>query len=105
MSVMVPHFAFPFALNCTACAVVEQDSSQDIQTCVEVCLMTPPGSRIVLMDYGVPEVLYSQAPVNIPAIIAALNKWEPRGATTISETIDTLDQKIVHMQVNTTRGV
>lgn len=105
MTVMVPHFAFPFAMSGTSYAVHEQDSVDEIQDCVEVLLLTPHGSRVVLPDYGTPEVLYSQAPANIPAILALCNQWETRAAVTLVETLDTLDQKIAHMQAQIIGGI
>lgn len=104
-SVMVPHFLFPFQLNGDAFAVVEQDTPQEVQQCVEILLLTPTGSRFVLPDYGTPETLYTQMPANVAGILAKLNNWEPRAAVTLQETLDTIDEMVSYIRVNVTGGV
>lgn len=103
-SVMVPHFLFPFQLNGDAFAVVEQDTPQEVQQCVEILLLTPVDSRLVLPDYGTPETLYTQLPVNVPAILAKLNNWEPRAAVALSQTLDTINEMVTYLRVNVTGG-
>jgi phage baseplate assembly protein W len=104
MSVLIPHFSFPFRPDGTSFAVVEQDTPSEIQDCVQVCMLTPPGSRLVEPDYGVPEILYSQFPANIPGIIAALARWEPRASVTLDETLNTIDQKVAYLQIAISGG-
>lgn len=104
-SVMVPHFLFPFQLNGDAFAVIEQDTPQEIQQCVEILLLTPTGSRLVLPDYGTPETLYTQLPVNTAAILSKLNNWEPRAQVNLQETVDTIDEMVSYIRVNVTGGV
>lgn len=103
-SVMVPHFLFPFQLNGNAFAVIEQDTSQEIQQCVEILLLTPIDSRLVLPDYGTPETLFTQQPVNVPAILAKLNNWEPRAAVTLAQTLNTINEMVSYILVKVTGG-
>lgn len=104
-SVMVPHFQFPFQLNGDSFAVIEQDTTQEVQQCVEILLLTPVNSRLVLPDYGTPETLYAQLPINVPAILAKLNNWEPRAAGDLEQTLDTIDQMVTYIQVNVAGGI
>jgi len=104
MTVMVPHFTFPFAVDGASFGVREQDSTGEIQDCVEVLLLTPIDSRMVLPDYGTPELLFSELPANIPAILANCNKWEPRAGLTLTETLNAIDEKIVSVQVQIIGG-
>jgi phage baseplate assembly protein W len=104
MSVQVPHFAFPFAVDGSSFALREQNSIEEIQDCVEVLILTPVGSRMVFPSYGAPEVLYTQAPANIPAIVAACNMWEKRATVVINDIIDALDEKITHIRIQITGG-
>lgn len=101
---MVPHFLFPFKLNGNAFAVIEQDTQQEVQQCVVILLLTPTGSRLVSPDYGTPEILYSQLPVNIPAILAKLSDWEPRASVALAQTLNTVNAMISYIRVNVTGG-
>jgi len=104
MTVMVPHFAFPFHVDGSSFGVREQDTVEEIQDCVIVLILTPEGSRLVLPDYGTPELLYSQTPANVSAVLANCNKWEPRATTTLTETLTTFDEKIANIQAQITGG-
>ena len=103
-TVAVPHFAFPLQMNGSTFLVREQDTTEEIQDCVLVLLLTPLGSRMVLPSYGTPEVLYSQMPPNIPAILAECNTWEQRALVDLDTTINTLDEKIVTLTASVTGG-
>jgi phage baseplate assembly protein W len=103
-TVMVPHFTFPFHINGISFSVREQDTIGEIQDCVTVLLLTPVDSRMVLPDYGTEELLYSQAPANIPEILAACTKWEPRAMVTLTETLGTIDEKIAIMNTRIVGG-
>jgi phage baseplate assembly protein W len=103
-TVAVPHFKFPFVIDGTSFAVREQDTTGEIQDCVTVLILTPVDSRMVLPDYGTDELLYSQAPANIAAILAVCTKWEPRAAVTITETLNTLNEKIATLNMQITGG-
>ena len=96
-TVAVPHFAFPLQMNGSTFLVREQDTTEEIQDCVLVLLLTPLGSRT-------PEVLYSQMPPNIPAILAECNTWEQRALVDLDTTINTLDEKIVTLTASVTGG-
>ena len=98
MTVMVPHFAFPFSVNGSSFIVREQDSVEEIQDCVTVLVLTPVGSRLVLPSYGTPETLYAQTPVDVDSILTNMNEWEPRASVVLAETLDTLDEKITYIR-------
>ena len=102
---MVPHFAFPFSVNGSSFTVREQDTIGEIQDCVTVLALTPIGTRTVLPGYGVPELLYSQAPASTAAILSACNRWEPRASLDIVTSIDAFDEKMLHVAMNIAGGL
>lgn len=101
----ISHFSFPFTIQNGQMLTCEQDSIEEIQDCVEVLLLTPTGSRLVFPSYGTPELLFSQSPANIPAIINQCNKHEPRAILVLQETLNTLDEKISTIQAQITGGI
>lgn len=81
MTVTVPHLSLPFRIVGAAAAVTEQDTLEEITGCVTAILLTPQGSRPELPGFGVPELAFTKAGVDITApIVAAVQEWEPRAA-------------------------
>lgn len=74
------HFAWPFRIVDGVVPTVEQDSTMEIDQCVEAVLNTPVGSRIDAPDYGVPDETFSQLSVDESAALylAAIDAAEPR---------------------------
>jgi phage baseplate assembly protein W len=104
MTVIVPHFRFPFGLDGASFGVNEQDTHDEIQDCVAVLISTPTGSRMVQPDYGVDEALFQQVPVDMTSIVTALTQWEPRAVITLTQTLSTVDEKILHIRARVTGG-
>jgi phage baseplate assembly protein W len=76
----VPHFAVPFRFENGRPAVVEQDSVEEVESCVEAILRTIAGTRIGAPSFGIPdESFVEQGPT--PALgvyLAAIEEQEPR---------------------------
>lgn len=71
----IPQFKFPFDFS-----EVEQDSQAEITDCCEVVLRTVPESLIDLPEFGTPDQTFSEGSANIPEIVSALRRWEPRAS-------------------------
>jgi phage baseplate assembly protein W len=76
----VPHLATPFRIVNGAIAVVEQDSVEEIEDCVESILRTFVGTRIDAPDFGIPDETFRQQTPSTGAelYIAAIEAQEPR---------------------------
>lgn len=91
-----PHFVFPLRLDTTGhIATVEQDSDEDILSCVYVALKTPIGSRPGLPDFGVDDYTFATGVVQLPELQAQIQASEPRADLSLSEKINDLVQTVV----------
>lgn len=98
----VYEFAFPFSIQGNDAAMVEQGSPEEITQAVGVLLQTPIGTREVLPSYGVPDILFGQQPLPMNDILAAINRWEPRAAVTLTDDPNQLDAKVVDIIASVT---
>ena len=99
-----PHFAFPFAFSSTgAAAVNEQDTPQDIQDCVARIISCELGDCPDVYDFGVPSLLFANAPIDPTAIGSAIVLWEPRAVDAIlveSAGRDDPSHRVITVEVN-----
>lgn len=79
-----PHLRIPFEVADGRVAVVEQDTSRDVEQAVLACLSTPIGSRDDDPEYGVDLQLFHRTPIDMTPVLAAVEACEPR-ASLISE--------------------
>lgn len=74
-----PHFQVPFAWDADGHAkVVEQDSTEEVQQCVEAIVRTPVGHRLELPTAGMPDMVFDQGGPLIGPVERAIANWEPR---------------------------
>lgn len=92
----IPHFRIPFQVIGGTIATVEQDSDEDILTCVETVLRTPAGSRIEQPDFGVEELAFQTGQDIETECLAAIEECEPR-AEAIPEA--TITNMIANVQI------
>ena len=86
--VQVPHLAFPFRIGRDGAAVVlEQDTLDEIAQSVQVLMMTHEGDRLEVPDYGISDLVFTVDP-DLEAISAAVEEWEPRAVTRITDGYD-----------------
>lgn len=102
----IPHLAWPprFALN-GHLAANEQDSIEDIETCVVVSLLTPPGWRADEPQFGSrPE--FPLLPLNTGALAAAITRDEPRAGIILTDDVIGREQLIarINARISTARG-
>src|SRR3954447_13084046 len=94
-----PHFQLPFRFESVKgvleAAVHEQDTVDEIATCVEVVIRCPIGFRDELPEFGVPTTaLFNQAPLDLAKARGAVNRWEPRADVDYSESGSIFDEGI-----------
>lgn len=81
-----PHLAFPLELSDDGRLVVhEQDTLEDVRSCVRVLLRTPLGARPLAPDVGVPDPTFTRG-INPPVLKRTLehpDNGEPRADVTV----------------------
>lgn len=96
------HFTYPFTFGPTGAAnVAEQDSDQEIASCVANILVCPPGFRADLPDFGSPDPTFGTVPLNTEAERVAIARYEPRAHTVLSEIPGSAD--ILNIAINQDR--
>ena len=83
----IPKLAFPLRFEGGRARVVEQDSVEEIEDCVEVAVRTTRGDRMERPDYGMPDLLFEEVhPGGAAAeILEAILEAEPRAAVAVTE--------------------
>jgi phage baseplate assembly protein W len=99
----VPHFALPFRFHRGRAVEVEQDSTDDVAACVEAVLLTRPGERDALPDFGSPDFTFSPRPVPAESIAAAVERWEPRVHLLAEEEPDRFSATTSRVRLTTTQ--
>jgi phage baseplate assembly protein W len=96
----VPHYTTPFRIVNGEIAVVEQDSIEDIEQCVEAVLRTIVGTRIDAPDFGVPDESFVQQTPNPSAevYIASIEAQEPRARVLGTARLEELVTKVVTIE-------
>lgn len=96
-----PHFAAPFSFNGAGVAnVVEQDSVEEVAACVYNVVVCIEGQRIDEPDFGIPDPMFANAPVDITAIEDAIAQWEPRADLSLSEHGDAINAALRTVQID-----
>lgn len=82
-----PQISYPFEILSTGLVrEVEQDTVDEIAMSVEIILRYPIGSRDELPDFGVPDVTFLEASVDVSKILAShVARWEDRVPILIEE--------------------
>jgi phage baseplate assembly protein W len=80
-----PHFAFPFRFTVSNKAdVIEQDSPEEVNQCVEIILRYPRGYRVDLPEFGIRDQSFLQNGPDLNEIHSAIARWEPRASVDLS---------------------
>jgi len=92
-AVEIGHLRWPFRLTLGAdlpgqvphapLQLVEQDTIDDVRQCVHLLLLTPPGSRPLAPDVGVPDPTFT-AGIDPDLLAARLEEIEPRARVSIT---------------------
>lgn len=87
----VPHFVMPFRFRYTGgtrveAAVAEQDSLDDIFSCVEVVARYTKGERLAQLDFGISDQTFSETDIDLDQVMAEIMEWEPRANLPVDAT-------------------
>jgi len=93
---IAPHFRIPFTVTGSSAGVVEQNSQEEIEDCIEAVLRTPIGSRVEQPEYGIPDETFEQLTpdVSAEAYLNAIAEWEPRARVLGSARIEDLTKEV-----------
>lgn len=106
MSVSIPHFSHPFHFGTVAdyrglqAATVEQNTVEEILTCVESVLRYEEGTRPERPDFGIPDQVFSVPGVDEIEILGAVRRLEPRADLLLQQAPDILDPLITRVRVS-----
>ncbi len=103
MTAVIPHLAYPLTISPTqGAAVVEQDALEEVFACVQAIVACPIGAWSEQPTFGIPSLLFAQAPVGAEGIRQAILRWEPRADAAIIEYPDLLSAATRNVLVNVT---
>ena len=102
--VLIPHFSLPFrfidqGLGYPTAAIHQQDTHEEILHCVETVLRYVPDQRPEKPEFGSPDFIFEQAPVDTSAAYNAIARWEPRASVAVEESADLVDELVTHITV------
>jgi hypothetical protein len=97
----IPHFDYPFRFGPQGHAVVvEQDSVEEIESCLMTLFLTEVGQRIEVPEFGIESMLFRLQPLPIDSLYSAILDQEPRAVTLISQQPDKLDYLTALVEVD-----
>lgn len=74
--ILAPHYSPTFTLNARGqSVVVEQGSEADLRARAKNVLVCPKGFREDLPEYGIPNVLFRNPPLNTGQIQTEVSRW------------------------------
>lgn len=100
-----PHFSLPFRFEGypPRAAMTEQDTVDEIADCIEAIVLTRPGERLELSQFGLMDPTFIG--LNRDDLMAAIERWESRATIAVEEGWD-FDQfiQMVRVMVREERG-
>jgi hypothetical protein len=76
--ISAPHFDLPFRFSGGSAVVNEQGSEGDVAACVYAACATEPGALLDRPTFGVPDITFSQEPIQPSALLGPISRCEPR---------------------------
>lgn len=96
----VPRLKWPLALDAAGqLATVEQDSDEDITQCLKALVLTRVGDRPDLPDMGVPDLTFTEEPIDLEDVLPVLEKHEPRASVLVSQRPDAVEQLVADLRI------
>jgi len=95
----VPHFSYPFRFLGGKAVEVEQDSVDDIASCVHAILSVERGELIHMPEFGITDLAFVVNGADTESLIRAIESQEPRVRVAIEERWD-FDQFVHELRVN-----
>jgi hypothetical protein len=90
----IPHFVLPLRFDRGAAVAAEQDSTDDVVSCVLSIMLCPVGFRSELPTYGIEDPTFTEGVVQADDITADVLKWEPRADLVMEQRGDLLDDLV-----------
>ena len=85
---ILPHFVTPFSLGSTGKPkVAEQDSTDDVRSCVLNILSCPLGGHLGDSAFGTPSILFQTIPIDPTPLMNAVQEYEPRAQNLLADDI------------------
>jgi phage baseplate assembly protein W len=96
----LPHFQYPFRRGPDGkVAVVEQDTVEHVDSCLNVIIRCPLGFRDALPEFGWPFPEFSNMPIDPAGLKRALQIWEERARVNVDVYQDAAELAVEHMSV------
>lgn len=95
-----PHFSYPFRRENGKVAVVEQDTLEHVDSCVNVIVRCPLGFRDDRPEFGWPFPEFANIPIDTRALADAISELEPRANTRIEEYADIASSAVRDISVD-----
>jgi hypothetical protein len=97
---LVPRLKWPLELGALGqLATVEQDSDEDIEQCLKALFLTRVGDRPDMPDVGVPDLTFTEEPMDLDEVTDVLTEREPRASVLVSEQPDALEQLVSDLRI------
>jgi phage baseplate assembly protein W len=81
----VPHLALPLRIVGDRYVTVQQDTIDELVTCVGAITLFPLGYRVERPDFGVVPMEFDARPLPVLDVEQAIEAWEPRADVRVSE--------------------
>jgi hypothetical protein len=92
---VLPHIAFPWTLNRDGRVVVnEQDSVEEVAACVWAIATCVKGQMHMLPNFGATSPLFQAVPLDLSALVEAVEAQEPRARIMATEQPDAFSAAI-----------
>jgi phage baseplate assembly protein W len=96
----LPHFQYPFRRGPNGkVAVVEQDTPEHVDSCLNVIIRCPLGFRDALPEFGWPFPEFQSMPIDPSGLKRALQIWEERAHVRVEAWEGTAELAVQHMSV------
>jgi len=101
MRPVVPKFKVPLELSGSSFAVIEQDSTREVEQCIEAIVRTPIGDYLDNPELGVPDFAF-RSDGSDDLLLDAISDWEPRATTTVTaeEVDELLDRQDIDIRLD-----
>jgi hypothetical protein len=97
----IPHFTIPLSFDRGAAVVCDQDSADEVVSCVLSVLLCPLHFRAELPEFGIADPTFSMGHVDLEVIADAVRQWEPRASMVMAQRPDLLDELIAYVTATT----
>jgi len=98
--VATPHFALPLRYINGSAVVNQQDTMDDIASCVEAICLTNPGDRDEMPDFGIVDPTFGPTTIPESALLSQIENFEPRATLLLSQSPDQYDIALVNADIS-----